>query len=49
MNKKDSKVNFDLSALSLKELIKTYNDINEFLKYLDSKTIKDDKAGNKNG
>jgi methionyl-tRNA formyltransferase len=38
MAKKEEKINFDLSALSLQELIETYNNIDEFMTFLkDSK------------
>jgi hypothetical protein len=39
MNKEENKVNFDLSTLSLSELIKVFEDINEFLQFLDEKKI----------
>lgn len=44
MAKKEEKVNFDLSVLSLQELIETYNNIDEFLTFLnDSKIEVDEK------
>lgn len=44
MAKKEEKVNFDLSVLSLQELIETYNNIDEFLTFLnDSKIDIEDK------
>jgi hypothetical protein len=39
MKKEDAKINFDMSALSLSELIKVYEDIVSFLQYLDEKKI----------
>lgn len=39
MKKEESKVNFDLSKLSLSELIKVYEDITNFLQFLDEKKI----------
>jgi hypothetical protein len=36
---KENKVNFDMSALSLSELIKVYEDITDFLQFLDDKKI----------
>jgi hypothetical protein len=39
MKKEDAKVNFDMSALSLSELIKVYEDIISFLEYLNEKKI----------
>mgnify|MGYP006897808944 CR=1 FL=1 len=44
MAKKEEKVNFDLSMLDLHELIDAYNNIDEFLTFLnDSKIELDDK------
>lgn len=37
-----NKVNFDVSKLSLEELIKVYENIEMFLKYLESSKIKDE-------
>ena len=37
--KSESKVDFDLSVLSLDELIETYKEIIEFLKYLENSKI----------
>lgn len=37
--KKEEKVDFDLSTLSLQELIKVYGDINEFIDFLDENKI----------
>ncbi len=39
MKKEENKVNFDLSALNLNELITVYEDINGFLQLLDEKKI----------
>lgn len=39
MKKEVSKVNFDMSTLSLSELVKTYEDIINFLKFLKEKEI----------
>ena len=46
MAKKEEKINFDLSVLSLTELIETYNDIEEFLAFLkDNKIEIEEKEG----
>ena len=39
MNKEETKVNFDLSTLSLNELIKVYENIVDFIQFLDEKKI----------
>lgn len=39
MEKKDNKVDFDLSTLTLQELIKVYEEMEEFLKTLDESKI----------
>lgn len=39
MKKQESKVNFDLSTLSLSELIMVYENINNFLQFLEDKKI----------
>lgn len=39
MKKKENKYNFDLSNLSLKELIEVYENITNFLDYLESHKI----------
>ena len=45
--KEENKVNFDLSTLSLDELIKVYENITEFLEFLeDSKIIEEEKVEN---
>lgn len=43
MKKDDNKVDFDLSTLKLEELIKVYENINDFLQFLDeSKIVQED-------
>ncbi len=37
--KKEEKVDFDLSTLTLHELIEVYNNITDFIKYLDESAI----------
>lgn len=44
MKKEENKVNFDLSALSLNELIKVYEDIISFLQFLEEKKIVEEEA-----
>lgn len=39
MKKEEKKVNFDMSLLSLSDLIKLYEDINGFLQLLEEKKI----------
>lgn len=39
MSKEENKVNFDLSTLSLPELIKVYEEINSFINFLSDKKI----------
>ena len=39
MKKKENKYNFDLSSLSLKELIEVYENITNFLDYLENHKI----------
>lgn len=47
MKKEEERVNFDLSALKLSELIKVYEDINNFLEFLNEKKIvKEEKVEN---
>ncbi len=49
MEKKDKKVNFDMSALALSELVKVYEDIIGFLQFLDEKEIvQEEKAREEN-
>ena len=40
----DTKTDFDISSLSLKELIEVYETINSFLDFLDESKIKDGEA-----
>lgn len=40
----DTKTDFDISNLSLKELIEVYETINSFLDFLDESKIKDGEA-----
>jgi len=42
--KEENKVNFDLSVLSLKELINTHEEIVEFIKFLEEKRIVEQKV-----
>ena len=42
MKKKEEKVGFDLSNLSLQELIDVYNNIEEFMQYLEENKIEVD-------
>ena len=39
MKKEENKVDFDLSVLKLEELIKVYESIENFIKYLNDKKI----------
>ena len=39
---KDKKVNFDLSALSLSELISVYEDLTNFIIFLEEKLIQEE-------
>ncbi len=39
MKKEEKKVNFDLSTLSLSELIEVYDDLMKFLQFLEEKKI----------
>lgn len=48
MKQKGQKVNFDLSTMSLKELVKTYNSISEFIKFLDGNKIIREEKGKEN-
>ncbi len=40
MKKVEKKVEFDLSALNLKELIEVYQNIEDFIKYIQDEKIK---------
>lgn len=42
----EEKTNFDISSLSLRELIKVYEDINSFLDFLDESKINEMEANN---
>ncbi len=42
----EGKINFDISSLSLKELIKVYEDINSFLDFLDESKMDESEASN---
>jgi hypothetical protein len=42
----EEKTNFDISSLSLKDLIKVYEDINSFLEFLDESKINESEANN---
>lgn len=42
MKKEENKVNFDMSVLTLKELIKVYEDIVDFLQFIEEKKISQD-------
>ncbi len=49
MKKEENKVNFDISTLSLSELIKVYEDITNFLQFLEEKKIvQEEKVEEKN-
>jgi|GEM_PF-3442227 hypothetical protein len=49
MKKEEEKVNFDISTLSLSELIKVYEDITNFLQFLeDKKIVQEEKVEEKN-
>lgn len=46
MTKENNKVDFDLSALTLEELIEVYEKIENFLEYLDdSRVVIEEKSG----
>lgn len=42
----EEKTNFDISSLSLKELIKVYEDINAFLAFLEESKMDESEANN---
>ena len=42
----EEKTNFDISSLSLKELIKVYKNISSFLDFLDESKIDESEANN---
>lgn len=43
MKREDSKFDFDLSVLSLEELITVYNDVDDFISFLESKKVEVEK------
>lgn len=47
--KEDNKVSFDMSTLSLSELVKVYENINNFLQFLEDKKIVPNETGGENG
>lgn len=42
--KKEEKVDFDLSTLTLKDLITVYNTVTEFIEYLDENKIEEEES-----
>lgn len=44
--KEIKKVDFDLSTLSLRELIEVYNDITDFIKFLDDSVLEIEEENN---
>ena len=44
-NKEETKVNFDLSALTLEQLVEVYEDINVFIDYLNESKIELEEKG----
>ena len=42
----EGKTNFDISNLSLQDLIKVYENINSFLSFLDESKLDESEAGN---
>ena len=45
VKKEETKVNFDLSTLTLEELIEVYEDINVFIDYLEETKIETEEKG----
>ena len=43
MKREDNKFDFDLSALTLEELITVYNDVDDFIIFLESKKVEVEK------
>ena len=41
MDKEENRINFDMSLLSLEQLIEVYNDIDKFIKTLSNKKIEE--------
>lgn len=48
MTKENSKVDFDLSALSLEELVEVYEKIEDFLVYLEEAKVEIEEKGGAN-
>lgn len=48
MTKENSKVDFDLSALSLEELVEVYEKIEDFLVYLEETKVEIEEKGGAN-
>lgn len=46
MVKENSKIDFDLSTLTLEELIEVYEKIDEFIEFLDESKIEIEEKGN---
>lgn len=49
MIKNNDKIDFDMSLLSLEELVKVYSNIEDFLKFLNEKKIVTEKKADNNG
>ena len=43
MKREDNKFDFDLSVLTLEELITVYNDVDDFISFLESKKVEVEK------
>ncbi len=43
MKREDNKLDFDLSALTLEELITVYSDVDDFISFLESKKVEVEK------
>ena len=43
MKREENKFDFDLSILTLEELITVYNDVDDFISFLDSKKVEVEK------
>lgn len=48
MKRDEKKREFDLSKLTLKELVNVFNEINDFIKFLNESKIEINKEGNEN-
>lgn len=46
---KNDKIDFDMSLLTLEELVKVYENIEDFLKFLNEKKIVTEKKADNNG